>query len=470
MKYSLAVAVRNETRGLADSLTVAARNERPTPSRARCHTRVRNMGAALFWIVSLASSASSPAQQDACAVFTTVSLERAACLVRVREWKEAEAVYRSYRVTHRDSLAAALGHAEVLLRMQHVVEATQTVRKLAEVHLEDPSVLKVQAWLLQNVEKNPPAAGGILERVTRIAPGDADAWRLLGSFYVDAHRPVDGVRCFERAVALDAANAVYRAGLGRAYAAAGRDAEAAAAFDTAIARAGQSTDPTVFGWYGDFLSSAGRHEESIRAYSRALAMDPSNGDAWLRKATAEAKAEHYRDAERDALEARNRGASEREAQTVLVRVYQGLGDGRKARAAGAAVEAAGREEEERRAKWRRAQRSLEEADRLMETQRFAEALPLYANVIADVPDYSDAWLAAGICYLETGEAARGEESFRTYLRLQPPSAEGHTALGALLLSQKRLSEARAELSEALRLDPGSTEAKEALDALDPRPK
>lgn len=422
------------------------------------------IGAALFWIATPAFLASTT-QPDACAAFAPVSIERAACHVRLRQWKEAEAVYRAYRAAHRDSVPAALGHAEVLLRMQHVVEASQTVRKLVEAHPDEPGVLKVHAWLLQNVEKDPQSAGEVLEKITRLAPRDADAWRLLGTFYVDAHRPADGVHCFERAVALDPANPLYHSGLGHAYAAAGRDAEAGAAFEVMLAQARQNSDPSMFIWYGDFLSSAERHEESIRAYTRAIEADPSQGDAWLKRAAAEVKAGRYRDAERDALASLGRGASEREVQTLLVRVYKGLDDNPRAQAAAVAVEAAGQAEESRRSKWRHARDSLQEAERLMQAQRFADALPLYNSVIAEVPDYTEAWFAVGICYGESGDAARAEQALRAYVRLQPLSADGHTALGVLLLSQKRTAEARAELGEALRLDPTDAEAKEALDAL-----
>ena len=101
----------------------------------------------------------------------------------------------------------------------------------------------------------------------------------------------------------------------------------------------------------------------------------------------------------------------------------------------------------------------------MQADRFSEALPLYESVTKDVPGYAEAWFAAGMCYAHTAEAKRAEQSFRTFLRLQPLSADGHSALGLLLLAQQRSAEARAELEEALRLNPASTEAKEALDSL-----
>ncbi len=422
------------------------------------------IGAAL-WCAAALLPHPDGARGNECEALAPVSIERGACLARARQWQEAEGVFRAYRALHRDSVPAALGHAEVLLQMQHILEASETVRKLAEAHPNDASVLKVQAWISVNVDKNPAAAGEILERVTRLAPRDADAWRLLGLFYLDAHREDEAVRSFEQATALDPASALYRAGLARALATAGRSEQAAAAFDAALSGPRAAADATALLWYGDFLSRAGRHEESIQAYSRALRIDGSSGEAWLRKAAAEASSGRFREAEHDALEAGKRAANEREVQLVLVRAYRGLGEEAKAQAAAGAVEAVSRAEEDRRARWRHVRKSLDEAGRLMEAQRFPDALPLYLSVTREVPDYSDAWLAAGICLVETGAAARGEAAFRTYLKLQPLSAEGHTALGALLVSEKRFAEARAELSEALRLDPGSAVAKEVLEAL-----
>jgi tetratricopeptide (TPR) repeat protein len=385
---------------------------------------------------------------------------------------------------HTDSVPAALGHIETLLRLQqasllrhnveaavgYAVEASRELSGLLEAHPGEPAVLKVQASVLGNLEKNPRAAEEILKKVTQIAPRDGDAWSRLGSFYVDSRRIEEGIRCFERAAALDSANPLYRAGLARGYAAAGRDAEAQKAFAAAVKTSRPDTNPFVFLWYGDFLASAERYRESREAYSLVIAADPADGAAWLKRAAVEVKAGDYRNAEADALKALERGGGEREAQNLLVRVYRGLGDAAKARAAAAAAEHAADAEEERRAKWRRARSSLEEAEHLMQADRFAEAVPLYRSAVADMPDYADAWLSLGVCYGQTGDATRAEQSFRTFLRLQPLSAEGHSALGVLLLSQQRIEEARAELREALRLDAASEQAREALQVLDARTK
>jgi tetratricopeptide (TPR) repeat protein len=174
--------------------------------------------------------------------------------------------------------------------------------------------------LLGNVEKNPGAAEDALKKITRIAPRDADAWSLLGTFYLDSHRTGEGIRCFETASAIDGENPLYRAGLARGYADADRTAEAEKAFAAAVTAAKPDTHPAVFLWYGDFLASAGRYPESVKAYSRVISADPGGATAWLKRAEAEARVELYRDAEGDALEALKRGASERQTQTLLVRI------------------------------------------------------------------------------------------------------------------------------------------------------
>ena len=435
-------------------------------------------------IFPLASSLLAGAQPAPCSAVPLGSLERAACYARLRQWRQAEEVYQAYLKTHGDSVPAALGHIEALLRMEEVarfqhnpdgavkqaMEAAEELAKLLEAHPDEPAVLKLQAAVLGNVEKNPLAAEQILTKITRIAPRDGDAWSLLGSFYLDSQRIEEGIRCFETAVALNAANPLYRAGLARGYAAAGRPAEAEKAFTAALAAAQPDSNPFVFLWYGDFLAAAERYEESSKAYSRIIAADAGNGAARLKRAAVEVKAGHYHEAERDALEALQRDAGERKAQSVLLSVYRGLGDDAKAQAAAAAIERGSDAEELRRAKWRRARTAIEQAERLMQADRFSEALPLYDSVTKDVPDYAEAWFAIGMCYAHTGDAKRAEQSLQTFLRLQPLSADGHSALGLLLLSQQRIAEARAELEEALRLDPASTEAKEALDSLAARAK
>lgn len=423
-----------------------------------------------MFVLVAACSLLGAAEPPSCTGLPAVSLERAACHERLRQWPEAEQVYRAYSRAHPESVAAALGHAGVLVEMaqehlEYGVEAAQELRKLVEAHPDDLAVLKAQAALLGNLEKDSHGAEEVLTKVTRIAPRDADAWGRLGSLYLDSHRTEEGARCFERAVELDRANPLYRAGLARGYAAAGREAEAEKAFGTALQTAGPDANPAVFLWYGDFLASAGRYEESDRAYTRAIAADPADSRAWLKRAGAEAETGRYREAESDARAARQRGASEREVETSLVRAYQGLGDSAKARAAAAAVERLANAEEERRAKWRDARSSLEDGDRLMRASRFSEALPLYLKVTAEVPAYADAWFSAGVCYSQTGDARQAERSLRTFLRLQPLSAEGHSALGLVLLSQRRAAEARAEFEQALRLDPAAAEARAALEAL-----
>ena len=258
--------------------------------RSQWDTRTRMDLLPLISIAILlpASSLLAGAQPAPCTALPPGSLDRAACYARFRQWKDAEEIYRAYLQAHRDSVPASLGHIEVLLRLEETarlqhnidaaveqaIEASEELAKLLEAHPEEPAVLKLQAAVLGNVEKNPVAAEQVLSKIVRIAPLDGDAWSLLGSFYLDSHRTEEGIRCFEKAVSLNSSNLLYQAGLARGYAAAGRDAEAEKGFTVALEKARPDSSPLAFLWYGDFLASTGRYLESGKAYSRIIAADP----------------------------------------------------------------------------------------------------------------------------------------------------------------------------------------------------
>ena len=54
---------------------------------------------------------------------------------------------------------------------------------------------------------------------------------------------------------------------------------------------------------------------------------------------------------------------------------------------------------------------------------------------------------------------------RLYAIVDPENAGGRTNLGLVLLQQGRLADARGQLEEALRLDPGLLPARQALDSI-----
>ncbi|MFD2579999.1 tetratricopeptide repeat protein [Novosphingobium colocasiae] len=73
------------------------------------------------------------------------------------------------------------------------------------------------------------------------------------------------------------ANAVLRAAaLGRL----GEFTEAIALYEQVLAQAGGDRQPRVWTSYGHALKTVGRQADAIAAYRRAIAIQPSLGDAW----------------------------------------------------------------------------------------------------------------------------------------------------------------------------------------------
>lgn len=394
----------------------------------------------------------------------------AAALARAGKWREAEAAWRQFLNAQPSSVPAALGHIRALVHLDHAVEASQELKRLLEAHPDEPAVLREYAFQLSTLDKNPVDAERVLERITVIAPDDAEAWALLGSFHLGREHAARAGECFSRAAGIEPANPVYRAGLARANSLAGKDAEAEREFRAALASARPASHPAAFKWYAEWQAASGRLDESRAAYTKALEGEPSNPSLLLARAAVLTAAGKYADAEADIREARRLGASERESLNAMVRIYKGLGEQAKAAEAAAAVARAAELEEQRRANWRAAKADLDIAEKLMASGRAREALPLFLRVTSAAPGYADAWFGAAACYSASGDAVNAERYMREFLRLQPLSAEGHSALGIMLLEQGRTGEARTELEEAIRLDPSSSEAREALRALESKGK
>src|SRR5262249_24807883 len=105
---------------------------------------------------------------------------------------------------------------------------------------------------------------------------------------------------------------------------------------------------------------------------------------------------------------------------------------------------------------------LGEAEPLLRAGKFAEAASRYEQIVRLSPSFYEAWFALGMAYSQTARAVEAEAAFRKYLSFQTLSANGHAALGVLLVAQQRGSEARPLLERALQLDATQTEARKAL--------
>jgi tetratricopeptide (TPR) repeat protein len=105
---------------------------------------------------------------------------------------------------------------------------------------------------------------------------------------------------------------------------------------------------------------------------------------------------------------------------------------------------------------------LAAADAAMAAARYADAARDYEAWLRDHPTAREVLFALGACYIQLGQTANAVQTLREYLRLAPDAAAGHALLGIALLDGVQTTEAKAELTRALALDPAQLNASEAL--------
>ena len=385
-------------------------------------------------------------------------LEAGECFLRAQEWEQAEANLRTYlRQNPRSARATAL-HAQALVQLSHPFDAVLEVEAFLKNDPDSAQVLKVYAELLQRVVKDIRRLDEVLERLTKLTPGDAEIWRTLGTHYLVKELPDQALRCYRQAARLIPEDAIAAAGLGAAYSKINRNAEADAQFARAVRLNGRGAKPfpLVYLICAESLLASNRASKSLAMATKALTLDAHSVMGYYWRAASYERLEDYRHAEGDALAAlREGGGDQKQVHNLLLRIYRSQQN----------MEAAEREAAEvaRLADLERTEHERAATiSTLLREGNFTDAAKHYEELVSLLPTFYEAYFALGICYSQTSRPAEAEVAFRKFLLMQPLSADGHSALGVLLIDQKRNAEAAPELEEAIRLDSGQTEARKAL--------
>jgi arylsulfatase A-like enzyme/Tfp pilus assembly protein PilF len=102
---------------------------------------------------------------------------------------------------------------------------------------------------------------------------------------------------------------------------------------------------------------------------------------------------------------------------------------------------------------------------LQEAGAAAKSAALLEAVVAQHPDYADAYNSLGVAYSRLGRHDRAQSAFRKVLDLDPTSATAYENLGVDASASGELAAARDDLERALTLDPGLAGAHNALAAV-----
>src|SRR6266849_7301492 len=111
-------------------------------------------------------------------------LEAGECYVRTQDWERAEAHLRTYLRQNPGSARATTLHAQALVHLSHPFDAVLEVEAFLEKDPDSAQILKLYAELEESVVKDIRKSDEVLERLTKLTPGDAGVWRTLGTHYL----------------------------------------------------------------------------------------------------------------------------------------------------------------------------------------------------------------------------------------------------------------------------------------------
>jgi tetratricopeptide (TPR) repeat protein len=165
----------------------------------------------------------------------------------------------------------------------------------------DPKDRRALAARLSEVisgELQGPALEAALRRIIEDDPNNPQANLRLGYVLIDSNRCAEAIPFLKTAITAHVPTADAHLGLGRCQAAARRPGEV---YVTLLeAQRVEPDNPVVFANMGIVLSEMGRHADSIKAFQRALTLDPDFHEARFNLARAYARAGQRADAAREA--------------------------------------------------------------------------------------------------------------------------------------------------------------------------
>jgi cytochrome c-type biogenesis protein CcmH len=143
---------------------------------------------------------------------------------------------------------------------------------------DEPYAKRLKAWLGRDPATLQPAQlAAILKKIAVKRPRDPQVWRFLGHAYADANDPADAAEAYERAVALDPNSAAAWSGLGVAVVGLNEgqvSAEAQQDFAEALKRDPALVPPRYF--LAQAAIESGHRDEGLAAWKALAASLPAN--------------------------------------------------------------------------------------------------------------------------------------------------------------------------------------------------
>ncbi|XXF79818.1 tetratricopeptide repeat protein [Myxococcaceae bacterium GXIMD 01537] len=381
-----------------------------------------------------------------------VSLVRGAAYVRLGEWKRARAELARTRVNDRYAPEAIVYLALADSAEGNGAQAREVLEKALAATKGARADVRVALGQLYWRERALDKAQAQFDEALK-DPRDYEGACALGRLLISRGLPDMAVKPLTQAVERNGAHGEARDALGRALLALGRTDEGLKQFE-----AWQTDNPGSGAAQKGFafaLFHAGRFKDAVAASERAVKLDSDDVEAYRTRAlslfaTGDAKGAFA------ALERANK-LNPKDAETFceIANAFLRQGSADNAAAAFAAAQREGPEVPCGRI-------GEHYANPGAGGRVAAVALQALADKASAVWDRAFAQAARARVLLAAGDTKVAREAAKEAVRLAPHAARGHLALGLVALQQRQEAEARAELLQAVTLDPSDGLAHLAL--------
>jgi tetratricopeptide (TPR) repeat protein len=190
--------------------------------------------------------------------FVVAKVHLARVLRHMNRFSEADPLYNSAIEQAKDAPTLVL-IADAMQTEQRWSDSEPVLRRALELDAKNPGALFLLGRMM-TVNKRYAEAESAFKRAGEVNPKSFQVQNLLGRAYLGLERYDDAFKTYERAAAL--ASDADRKQLGGAFG---------------------------FGGVGDGFMNTGRTRDAVRAYDRALQLDPNNSDVRQKAAAARAK-------------------------------------------------------------------------------------------------------------------------------------------------------------------------------------
>jgi tetratricopeptide (TPR) repeat protein len=253
----------------------------------------------------------------------------------------------------------------------------------------------------------------LLQAVVRAEPKHIEALNLLGVVLGRLGRNKEAVASYDRAIAIAPQSTEAWYGRGMTLLAAGRPEEAISSFDRVLA--GKPDFAQVHLLRAKLLTDLGRHGAALEGIEKLLSMKPDFAEGWLGRSIILTELKRYE----DALPAVERALA---LKSNLIEAWHGRGNV------------------------------------LNTLKRHDEALGAYDNALALNPNFAGAWHGRGIVLDELKRYQEALASYDKALGLVPGFTEAWLGRGNVLVALNREEEALTALDRALALNRNLSEA------------